>query len=72
MFAGLSQMIHFPSKARIVEGDISPDNIGNFGFNDTNYAVGKSADYYQKEWLEARESNKIDYIDIWFSATTYQ
>ena len=60
------QMIHFPSKARIVDGDISSDNIGNFGYSNTNYAVGKSADYYQGEWLEAREGNKIDYADIWF------
>ncbi|MBW4597603.1 MAG: hypothetical protein KME46_33065 [Brasilonema angustatum HA4187-MV1] len=66
MFGELTQMIHFPSRARIVEGDISPDNIGNFSYGDTNYAVGKSADYYQGEWLEAREGNKIDYLDIWF------
>lgn len=67
-FGDLEQMVHFPSKARIVEGDISPDNIGNFGYGDANYAVGKSADYYRGEWLEAREGNKIDYLDVWFLA----
>lgn len=71
-YGDIEQMIHFPSRARIVEGDISADNIGNFRYDDTNYASGKSADYYKGEWLEAREGNKIDFLDIWFlSALTH-
>jgi hypothetical protein len=67
-YGDIEQMIHFPSRARIVEGDISPDNIGNFCYGGTNYASGKSADYYRGEWLEAKEGNKVDYLDVWFLA----
>lgn len=71
-FADIEQNIHFPSRARIVDGEISPDNVGNFSYDGTNYASGKSADYYKGEWLEAREGNKIDYLDVWFlSALTH-
>ena len=71
-YDAIEQMIHFPSRARIVEGDISADNIGNFQYDGTNYASGKSADYYKGEWLEAREGNKIDFLDVWFlSALTH-
>jgi hypothetical protein len=67
-YGDIEQMIHFPSRARIVEGEISPDNIGNFCYGGTNYASGKSADYYRGEWLEAKEGNKVDYLDVWFLA----
>ncbi len=71
-YEGIEQTIHFPSRARIVEGEISADNIGNFQYDGTNYASGKSADYYKGEWLEAKEGNKIDYLDVWFlSALTH-
>ncbi len=71
-YGNIEQMIHFPSRARIVEGEISADNIGNFQYDGTNYASGKSADYYKGEWLEAREGNKIDFLDVWFlSAITH-
>lgn len=67
-FGDIEQKVHFPSKARIVEGEISPDNIGNFTHEEINFASGKSADYYMGEWVEAREGNKIDYIHVWFMA----
>ena len=67
-YGDIEQKIHFPSRARIVDGEISPDNIGNFTHEETNFASGKSADYYMGEWIEAREGNKIDYIHVWFIA----
>jgi len=68
-FDGIEQSIHFPSRARIVDGGISADNIGNFTYGEINYASGKAADYYKGEWLEAKEGNKVEYLDIWFLAS---
>jgi hypothetical protein len=64
-YGEIEQSIHFPSRAKTVDGNISIDNVGNFQFQSTNYASGKSAEYYLGEWLEAKEGNKIDFIHIW-------